>query len=151
MSLDVSLVLPGNTQPTIGSGIFVREDGATKEITREEWDALHPGEEPVIAIPDEAEVDTVYTRNITHNLTTMAKKAGIYKTMWHPEDIGANKAKDICPLLADGLRRLLSEPDKFKEFNPENGWGDYDGLVDFVFDYSRACGRYPEATIEICR
>ena len=31
-----------------GSGIFVRRHGAVIEISREEWDCLHPGEEPVI-------------------------------------------------------------------------------------------------------
>ena len=33
-----------------GSGIFVRRNGATVEISREEWDAMHPGEEPVTVI-----------------------------------------------------------------------------------------------------
>lgn len=32
-----------------GSGIFVRRNGATVEITREEWDELNPGREPVVA------------------------------------------------------------------------------------------------------
>lgn len=31
-----------------GSGIFVRENGATREITREEWDRRNPGREPVV-------------------------------------------------------------------------------------------------------
>jgi hypothetical protein len=30
-----------------GSGIFVRKNGATVEITREEWDREHLGQEPV--------------------------------------------------------------------------------------------------------
>ena len=30
-----------------GSGIFVRRNGATVEISREEWDKLNPGQEPV--------------------------------------------------------------------------------------------------------
>jgi len=31
-----------------GSGIFVRENGASKEITREEWDRRNPNRKPVV-------------------------------------------------------------------------------------------------------
>lgn len=34
-----------------GSGLFVRRGGATVEITREEWDATHPGREPLVVPP----------------------------------------------------------------------------------------------------
>jgi len=34
-----------------GSGIFVRRNGATVEISREEWDRLNPNREPVVAKP----------------------------------------------------------------------------------------------------
>lgn len=33
--------------PSCGSGIYIRRNGATIEITQEEWNALHPGTEPV--------------------------------------------------------------------------------------------------------
>jgi len=32
--------------PSCGSGIFVRENGACKEITEQEWYTKHPGQEP---------------------------------------------------------------------------------------------------------
>ncbi len=34
-----------------GSGIFVRRYGANVEISREEWDSLNPGREPVLTTP----------------------------------------------------------------------------------------------------
>lgn len=37
----------------VGSGIFVRENGACIEISREEWDRRNPGREPVIYKPHE--------------------------------------------------------------------------------------------------
>lgn len=40
-------------EKSCGSGIFVRVNGATQEITREEWDRLHPGEEPIIYKPQQ--------------------------------------------------------------------------------------------------
>lgn len=38
---------PRAHQESCGSGIYVRENGATVEITREEWDRRNPGREPV--------------------------------------------------------------------------------------------------------
>lgn len=37
----------GSAGDNPGSGIFVRENGALREITRGEWDAKYPGREPV--------------------------------------------------------------------------------------------------------
>lgn len=40
-------------QPGVGSGIFIRENGAVREITREEWDRRHPGQEPAkVMLPE---------------------------------------------------------------------------------------------------
>jgi hypothetical protein len=37
------------------------------------------------------------------------------------------------------------------KFNPGNGWGSYDGLVDFVYNYCNACRETPEAELRISR
>ena len=55
------------------------------------------------------EVD-VYDANITHNLTEMADKAGIYEALWRPEEINVKKAKDLIRPLEIGLAALLSAP-----------------------------------------
>ena len=39
---------PPMNRESCGSGIFVRREGRSVEITREEWDSLNPGREPVI-------------------------------------------------------------------------------------------------------
>lgn len=36
----------------IGSGIFVRRNGTNVEISREEWDRMNPGREPVVYKPE---------------------------------------------------------------------------------------------------
>ena len=95
--------------------------------------------------------ECVYSRNITHNLNTIADRAGCYKSLWRPEEIGATRGNDIEPQLRQSLKLLRSEPLFFAEFNPSNGWGDYDGLIEFIDSYHKACKRYPEATIEVSR
>lgn len=94
---------------------------------------------------------TVYTANITHNLNRMASEAGIYEYLWRPDEIGVTKAEQLIEPLRDGLALLKSEPDRFKAFNPENGWGSYDGLVGFVKQYLAACQENPEAEVSVSR
>ena len=93
----------------------------------------------------------VFEANITHNLTKMAKKAGIYDACWRPEEIGATKAKDILPLLEKGYQDLKSRPEYFKQFNSSNGWGTYTDFLPWVKNYLEACEEFPEATIYVSR
>lgn len=92
---------------------------------------------------------TVFDINITHNLTRMANEAGLYRALWAPEEIDATKAKDIVPFLEAGLKRLKEDPVHFRGFNPENGWGNYEGLVEVVEAYLEACKNNPDARIEV--
>lgn len=148
MSLDVSLTLPGATAS--GSGIFIREAGSVREISRAEWDTAFPGREPVIAVTDEDD-EGVYSANITHNLGRMADAAGIYKALWRPEEIGITHAHQLIEPLRAGLGLLRERPGHFKQFNPENGWGNYDNLVAFTEQYLAACERYPQAEVRAYR
>lgn len=152
MSLDVYLYADAPpTAPKSGSGIWIRRNGQTVEMSREEWDRAFPGQEPVI-LTAEYGVDTcVYESNITHNLGKMAGEAGIYEAMWRPEEIKATQAKQIIEPLESGVNLLRSDPERLKQFNPSNGWGDYNGLLRFAEQYLEACKSYPEATIRVSR
>lgn len=93
----------------------------------------------------------VYDGNITHNLGTMANKAGIYYALWRPEEKGYKTAKDILPLLEKGLKKLKDRPEYFEQFNAENGWGLYKHFVPFVEEIYNACEEYPNAKISVYR
>ncbi len=152
MSLDVYLHVPG--EPTPGSGIFIREYGETRQISRDEWDERFPGTEPGVVgnnAPDIETTSTAFDYNITHNLGAMAAEAGLYKALWRPDENGMPKARDLIEPLRIGLSALRAEPARFKAFNPENGWGDYDGLVRFVSAYLAACEEYPDADVRVSR
>lgn len=99
----------------------------------------------------EEERDVVFSAGITHNLNKMAEKAGLYKVLWRPEEVGAKTAKDIIYALDFGLKELRSNPDYYKKFNPENGWGNYDILVSFVERYLNACIENPNLEISVSR
>ena len=66
--------------------------------------------------------DVVYSANITHNLGKMADKAGIYKHLWMPDEIGVTHAKQLIEPLREGLRKLKKSPDYYKQFDSPNGW-----------------------------
>lgn len=94
---------------------------------------------------------TVYSNNITHNLGSMAEEAGIYKHLWRPEEIDITTAAQLIEPLTQGLALLKSDPDRFVKLNPPNGWGTYEGLIDFVQSYLSACIENPDATISVSR
>jgi hypothetical protein len=149
MSLDVYLESDKPVVRTLGTGIFVRDNGQTRELTADEVHEKYPN--AVIDTAGDYETGELYSANITHNLNRMAGAAGIYEALWRPDEIGITTASQLIPLLCDGLQKLVADPARFKALNPENGWGDYDGLVKFVTDYLVACLSYPNAIVRVSR
>lgn len=100
---------------------------------------------------EEERVVNIFERNITHNLIDMAEVAGLYDALWRPEDINIEKADDLIPVLEKGLAKLKKDPNFYKKYSPENGWGSYEGLVNFIEDYLAACKNNPEAKVGVSR
>lgn len=100
---------------------------------------------------------SVYSGNITHNLGKMANAVvlsngkTLYDVLWRPDEHGFKYASDISELLDEGFNILLSSPEEYKKYNPENGWGTYDGLVDFVYRYRNACWDNMDAELSVSR
>lgn len=154
MSLD--LYIESNT-PVLhrGTGVYIREHGETRELaTKQEVLTYFPD-----AYPDEIEEktyeDNVYFHvNLTHNLIEMARKCSalgscstkvtgdlsLYDLMWHPEE-NLGIAKPTLEYMTDVMecyKKLLLKPDYFEQFNPKNGWGNYDQLLQGVKNYLNA-------------
>ena len=89
----------------------------------------------------------IYSHNITHNLNRMADAAGIYYHLWQPETLYIKTAGQLIEPLEQGLARLLAYPFKYRRFNPANGWGKYEDLVNFVQEYLAACKSDPNALV----
>ena len=149
MSLDVYLT---SEIPVLvkSSGIFIREKGSTKELSVEEWNNRFPDRTAAI-VETESETNTIYHANITHNLGQMARACGIYEPVWRPDENGITKAKQLIKPLTIAVEDLKASPHHFKKFNPENGWGSYEGLVEFLENYLAACKESPDARIEVSR
>lgn len=145
MSLDVYLEaeepLPSPAK------IMIREGGCNREISADEWNRRFPDREPVTVA--ECETTTLYHANITHNLGTMAAMAGLYEYLWKPETLSITKASQLIEPLFRGWKWLLLNPDRAREANPKNGWGNYELLCSFVRDYLEACLKTPEAKVRV--
>ena len=100
---------------------------------------------------------SVYSGNITHNLNSMAAAVvlsnglTLYQILWRPDEHGLKFAQDISDLLDEGWNILLSDPEKYKKYDPPNGWGSYEGLCDFVYRYRNACWDNPDAELRVSR
>jgi hypothetical protein len=95
--------------------------------------------------------ETLYWRNITHNLNTMAGTAGLYQCLWRPEEIGITTAHQLIEPITKGVAFLAIHRHICEQDNPPNGWGNWRGLYDFCCDYLKACTEYPLATIRVSR
>ena len=93
----------------------------------------------------------VYWANITHNLAAMAREAGIYAELWRPDELGLTKARDLIPVLTAGIAKMKADPDRFRKFDAENGWGTYEKFVPWVERYLDACKEHPDAEVSVCR
>lgn len=181
MSLDVYLTMRGAKVPSGGSGIYVREGGRTVEISREEWDRRYPGREPTTLEHDDEDdkVFTAnITHNLNTMAGEAGLYEALWRPVWlvdpeigeridaqaeagnYHEAGGAFEleggfrtilARELIDTLDSGLSLLKSDPERFKRFNPENGWGSYEGLVEFVEDYLDACRQYPDAEVSVWR
>lgn len=116
MSLDVYLISKEPQKRPASSDIFVRQEGQTKEISAEEWNALYPDSDPVIFESTEEETNEIFSANITHNLNKMADAAGIYMCLWRPDEIEITKASQLIEPLRNGLHTLISDPERFMEY-----------------------------------
>lgn len=89
-----------------------------------------------------------WSGNITHNLGIMAqhipvkfgdKDTTLYYACWRPEEIGAKTVGDILPMIIQGIHYMIDHRRELVQYNPENGWGTYEGFMKFLLNYKQAC------------
>jgi hypothetical protein len=89
--------------------------------------------------------------NITHNLINMAEACGLYEVVWRPDENDIKTCQQMIEHLKNGIKLLKSDPEKFKKYEPENGWGSYKGFLSFLEKYLECCEMYPDFLIKVER
>lgn len=110
-------------------------------LYRKKWVSYDEGETHTI------EDEELYSTNITHNLIAMADEAGIYKALWHPEELGITTAGRLIPIFEMAIVDMKARPDFYKKLNPANGWGSYNVFIPWIAEYLQACKENPEALV----
>jgi len=100
---------------------------------------------------DDENLEELYWRNITHNLGKMARTAGLYECLWHPDEIGITTAHQLIEPISKGIAFLAMHRRVCEQDNPPNGWGNWESLYDFCCDYLKACTEHPSATVRAWR
>jgi hypothetical protein len=128
------------------SGVYVRDKGATKELTtKEEIRAYFPDQDLSHITITLEETDEVWTGNITHNLSRMAREVicsggkNLRDLLWEPNENGYSiVTKDYINKVLECFNNLIDNRESLEKYNPANGWGNYDILLEFVHSYVQA-------------
>lgn len=121
MSYDISLETPPGERECDHCGGTGRIEGGGEDVGDLDW-------------------------NYTSNCAWMWREAGADLAAFDGDPAG-----ECAPLLKAAIDVLDADPEYFREGNPQNGWGDYDSLVDRLKVLLVAFEEHPEAIVRVYR
>jgi len=83
--------------------------------------------------------------NYTSNVAGMWTKALGYSL----SKLENEKANDCIKDLRKAIADMEDKPNEYKEMNPSNGWGDYEGALSYLRKLLDACVKNPKCKIKI--
>lgn len=86
--------------------------------------------------------------NCTSNVSPMWRKAlAAAGEEIRLSDTEGRVAADVLPLLQRAVAHMREHPDEYRAMNPPNGWGDYEGALDYLVGVAKACERHSKTTL----
>lgn len=154
MSLDLYVMSFKKPVKHKGTGILIRVNGHTKELTLGEAEGLYVSD----SINEITSEDNIYWHgNITHNLGAIADhcycycpdKTSLYSILCRPEEttlltVNRKLTSSYVKAISICLRELKEHRDYYEKFNPENNLGDYVTLVNFAESFLEALDKIPQ-------
>lgn len=67
----------------------------------------------------------------------------------HPADWNGMRAGELAPHLVDGITKLRGNPQKYRHYEPDNGWGSVETCASFLIDVWDECLTHPRAIVEV--
>lgn len=132
------------------TGIYIRKNGETKVLETKEDVLKHfPNANPEEIKVNSYEDDIYFHLNLTHNLGEMARhcnahhfaeECSLYTLLWHPEELlsktNMHPTEKYLLLVIDSFLELSSNEPYYSKYNPKNGWGNYEQLLNGVRNFS---------------
>ncbi len=87
----------------------------------------------------------VFDRNYTSNVGPMWRHA-LGKSL---RDFDGAPASEAAGPLAAAAGRMAANPTEYEQWEPANGWGDFEGAQQFLADIAAACGAHPLCTLRV--
>lgn len=78
---------------------------------------------------------------MTYNLAPMFREAGFYDALYE-----GGKVSNLRPLVEAGLADMRCRPEVYRAMNPPNGWGDYEGALEFTQWLAVMCTAHQDGT-----
>ncbi len=96
--------------------------------------------------PEDTWPDVVEIGNYTSNVSPMWTSAlgGTRLREFHH----VSCAEAAGPL-AEAVKRMEADPAAYQGMNPSNGWGDYEGALDYLRRIAEACAAHPKCRIRV--
>ena len=107
-------------------------------------------------------IEEDYHLQITHNLNKVVSACGelvgksYYEAIWRPDTLtGLENGKVpvlfIVSYLPDLIRDLIKYESVLTQYLPENGYGTFEGLIEFLCNYLKECYTYKNEYVCCCR
>lgn len=89
---------------------------------------------------------TVYeVGNYTTNVSGMWALALGYRLY----EVSGRNAGETVPDLDRAIAAMQADPATYQAMNPDNGWGDYSGALEYLRSLRDACVRHPKTQIRV--
>jgi hypothetical protein len=63
--------------------------------------------------------------------------------------IEGKSGKDAVPIVRSAIAFMQDNGAAMRALNPKNGWGDYEGAIEFLKTILDGCLRHPKATVSL--
>jgi len=57
--------------------------------------------------------------------------------------------EDVAVLCYEAIRVMVENPKKYQAMNPEGGWCDFAGLIQYMRETALACEKYPDNVVVV--
>ncbi len=88
-----------------------------------------------------------YTSNVSKMFYEAFEKIGGNWRDFHDYNKEHMTCKKAIPLLKKAIKELEDNPEHYKQYNPPNGWGNYEGAINFLKNILSDCEKIPYGRI----